>query len=136
MEIMEAKELRIGNIVSDDENNVVRIEKICSGIIHEFAKVSRFSERRNRLIYASNIFPIALTKDVLSDFGFIKREGNNICWDLGDFMIGWYGNSFATWVVELKQGNNKAHIHTQIKSVHQLQNLYFALMDEDLEINI
>lgn len=144
---MEATSLRIGNLVTINNPKHHPRMKDIPVLVEAIERrpdlkdMGGYSLSLNDDLYNYSqaicfIEPIPLTKEILLKCGFKKREGNNICWDLGDFMIGWYGNSFATWVVELKQGNNKVHFHSQIKSIHQLQNLYFALTGQELPINL
>ena len=126
-----ANELRVGNwYTSTKWQKPVRCELSDIAEIHH-----RLEGAEEKYANVDEIFQsIPLSKEWLKKFGFKKREGNNICWDLGNFMVGWYGNSYATWVVGLTQENNELFYHSQIKSVHQLQNLYFSLTGEELTI--
>jgi hypothetical protein len=70
--------------------------------------------------------PIELTEDILIKCGFVEVI-NNFEWDLPD-------HSFP---VKRKRGTNhfKAlYQGVEIKYLHQLQNLYFALKGEELNI--
>ena len=78
--------------------------------------------------------PILLTEEWLVKFGFEKRSGNNICWDLGDFMIGWYGNKYATWRIEYLSNERTSEIYSHIDAVHELQDIYSLLTGEELTI--
>jgi len=126
---MKATELRIGNWVTF--SNMITSDRY-------YQITGRFFSGFNgpdNLDITPYYKPILLTDGWLVKFGFIKRDGNNICWDLGSFMIGWYGNKYATYIISLKQENNNLNFHSKIKYVHQLQNLYFALTGKELTIN-
>ena len=106
---MEAKELRIGNYLIHD------------GYFIKSYSVDGFI---NVIKNIDNYEPIPLTEEWLVKFGFNKLEG----WDdmyyfqIGDFQIYEYnvsGYEFDDF---------------GIKHVHQLQNLYFALTNEELTI--
>lgn len=120
---LSAKDLRIGNYyrldksVSIDEN-VLRLEM--SDI------------RANRNI-CKLINPIPLTKEWLLKFGFEKSEvtENIHTWSNHSIAINTYSKEkvvfyWLRWYQHPKQ--------SRIKYVHQLQNLYFALTGEELEI--
>ena len=118
---MEAKELRIGNYVLDRGNKLI--------LIDHWEYKDKISSRRENIFHPLTEFvdylkPIPLTEEWLVKFGFDKLEG----WDdmyyfqIGDFQIYEYnvsGYEFDDF---------------SIKHVHQLQNLYFALTNEELII--
>lgn len=111
---MEAKELRIGNLVNRDGKNIV----INSGY-----------EIDN---YEGQYKPIPLTEEWLLKFGFeikLKLSGHN----------GFYLNGFyiikSNYVFELLIEGSSV-ILSKIKFVHQLQNLYFALTGQELTIKV
>lgn len=133
---MNIKELRIGNMVQltdkwfADNPELYNTPKVFT--IEYFGYDHLSKEHYVNGYHVDYIEGVLLTKEILQNHDFEKREGNNICWDLGDFMIGWYGNDFATWVVEIKQYHHVTKFHSQIKHLHQLQNLYFELTKEEL----
>ena len=116
---MEAKELRIGNYgkeITHSTNRVVRVKK------------DHFEDMVRGEI---DLFPIPLTEEWLVKFGF-ELEDEKIYYHLDsyeDIYITKTSYSFsiynATHFTNIKQG---------IKHVHQLQNLYFALTNEELTI--
>lgn len=114
---MKASELRIGNIV---EQGI--IELIVSSLI----------QVRDTIYESEVIEPIPLTEEWLLKFGF-------------DFSIDtWYLKGFAIWETECgdKKGNEYmgffyelrevGMMDREIKYVHELQNLHFALTGEEL----
>ena len=76
-----------------------------------------------------NIEPIPLTEEWLVKFGFEKEMFSN------DFSFGDFELNFVNDFFEFYYGKDNV---IKIKSIHQLQNLYFALTNEELtfkEIN-
>ena len=129
---MNANELRIGNYVYDDNGEIVQVEQINSDKIHKFVTVSR-----GKLIYSSNIYQISLTKELLFKCGFGQQflsdpqEFNVLsAYKNGGFEILKFNDEEVFFYVDWS-GNR-----TCIKSLHQLQNLYFALNGKELEIKL
>ena len=115
---MKASELRIGNsIMQDDELVFVtwwRLELM----------------EKNKIEYN----PIPLTEEWLLKLGFKYKK-----WD--DHFIIKNGNYFNSikkyddgWYYNTDESEATCYYLTTIKYVHQLQNLYFALTSEELEI--
>ncbi len=123
---MKANELRIGNYVymdmSIDDIEVVRLK---IGDLASFA------------IEARELYPIPLTEEWLLKFGFEfykKQVSLNVGGELFNYAV---KNEIIIWT-DLKTGwtldgriNRKTH---WLNSVHQLQNLYFALTGEELKL--
>lgn len=110
---MKANELRIGNYVYLSDKN--KVWQILDG--HEIDECDNnpFSE------------PIHLTEEWLVNFGFEKHG------------IEWWGKGFCLEVYKDKlyySGGEGLHIVIDLKYVHQIQNLYFALTGKELEISI
>ena len=101
---MEAKELMINNWVY----NTYR---------HEYKVLHLHGKKRNAYT------PIPLTEEWLVKFGFEENSTS-------------FTNSIAyPCIVKLKNQSNCIFYNSlQIKHVHQLQNLYFALTNEELTI--
>ena len=82
-------------------------------------------------IYETDLEPIELTEEILLKCGFEKRED-------GDYNLFKYSevdivicSDFSSWKCD---GINFSVNY--IKYLHQLQNLYFALTNKELEINL
>jgi|DEB0MinimDraft_10_1074344.scaffolds.fasta_scaffold03054_9 hypothetical protein len=120
---MKASELRIGNWVYISNVGEVQVEGVDYGIMHN---IHRYEE--------DSVVGIPLTEEWLEKFGFEKVTDKDnvygrhfyrlnqvdIFWDLDDG--GW-----------LPFGFNVSN-SVDFCYVHQLQNLYFALTGEELEI--
>lgn len=120
---MKATDLRIGNYVN-------RIGSITNITAIEYHKdLSYVCTPISGSITENQIEPIQLTEEWLIKFGFKRNE-----------RIG----SFDTYIVLMKESlsvNNKMGMYfknqrvpNNIKYVHQLQNLYYALTGEELTI--
>lgn len=112
---MKTSELRIGNYITqpNGDNSVFRLEA-------EDEEVNTYP--------IEYISPIPLTEDWLVKFGFIDDQ---ISFELNGFMLGWYRNDEFYY---LPTNQITVRNKIQIKYVHQLQNLYFALTGEELTI--
>ena len=113
---MKASELRIGNLISwissGDLEKVIKIE---------FKYVNDVSE--------SDLNPIELTPEYLLKFGFkkgCKYSNDGYTFPCGDFFF--YDNLF-----DVLEGCGGRCISI-VKSVHSLQNLYFALTGKELKL--
>ena len=116
---MKANELRIGNLVKDSFG-VIEIsitgESYFEKTIYDFGKIE----------FASIYEPIPLTEEWLLKFGFEKKKGyyDRYYYSIDGMDIRIDADMFETEVGEC--------LYKTIKYVHQLQNLYFAINDEEL----
>jgi len=135
---MEAKELRIGNVVfvenekhrpnSKNTDHIV----INVGLIDCRVKNTLTGEEFGQ--YYKFIKPIPITEDWLLKFGFELSLNN------------WYGgkgihvNGRVIWLMKVDY-DKKYRVHLtdtsicHVKHVHELQNLYFALTGKELQIS-
>jgi hypothetical protein len=121
--MIKANELRIGNYFN--YNNiafkVVKIENKYIGLDKE----DDFGNYAN----IEDIEPISITKEILLKCGFKKLGNDN--YSIGRINLGLnYNISIDIDYVPIHCLNGK------IKYLHQLQNLYFALTNEELKINL
>lgn len=117
---MRVEELRVGNFVRH-EGNVKEIANI-------IGKVSKSVEFMSwKKVHISNIEPIELTEEILLKCGFEPTYfvSNN---KLASYRI--YNIDF------LNPDFTLVWFKTKIEYLHQLQNLYFALTNKELEINL
>jgi len=110
---MKVTELRLGNFVFDEFGNV---EQLTIDALRAYLRLSKYNQMDCK--------PIPLTEEWLERFGF--EEDDSVGWlkrfDKSDsFFI---DLSFMYW------GENSV----KLTHVHQLQNLYFALTGEELEL--
>ncbi len=102
---MKANELRIGNYVHMDMSiDDIEVVRLKIGDLALFA------------IEARELYPIPLTEEWLLKFGLMSIKTELGLWNNGDAIYFNYGFEKSI----------------QLKYVHQLQNLYFALTGEEL----
>jgi hypothetical protein len=108
---MEANELRIGNYVYT--GNLV---------VKSYSADGLYNLTRNIEDDNSKITPIPLTEEWLLNFGLSKNNG--------------YPYKFLNGFIKIRNGfyfYKYYHLDIELKYVHQLQNLYFALTGEELK---
>ena len=125
---MTAQELRIGNYVQDLVGAPCRVRAINEGGIS--IKCGGYSAS------VEMFKPIELTEEVLLKCGFMKNASNDyVILDLFKLSlhysygkpVGWmFFIKSLDWIIVNRQNS--------IKYFHQLQNLYFALTNKELEI--
>tara|TARA_R110000796_G_C14364505_1_gene413233 strand:+ start:311 stop:688 length:378 start_codon:yes stop_codon:yes gene_type:complete len=124
---MKAKELRLDNL----------IRHIALGDNVKVSQVTKYFISADGITFNLEEFePIPLTKEWLLKFGFEYKESDIYIIITGKFIIavgsdGSYGlcNNKDSW--DRGESFNNREI---LNHVHQLQNLYFALTGEELEI--
>lgn len=138
---MQATEFRVGNYVYVAYSG--SYEKI-RGIIEKEANLElygchyhgflfKYPNVGNKVIEQENCEAILLTKETLQQSGFVKAEKHD---PFGGFLIQlWEGYSLRLRWNENKWTFDYYGYEIRIKYVHQIQNLYFALAGEELNIN-
>lgn len=117
MFLMEAKELRIGNWYEHNGE----YKQVSPNTIVEVWEAKRLWCK-----------PIPLTTEILEKAGFKKIEGIGWeCYNLTNYDISVYLNGFAT-IRTYDEDADKF----PCKYLHQLQNLYYALTGEELDIKL
>lgn len=130
------KELRLGNLVytikKSDVMEVVRIETSAFNKFNGFDDYQIILENTLKKVYyeTNNITPILLTKEWLIKFGFNETSYG--------WINGYIFNKFGI-SIEVDYQNNifLGMNNTKIKKldyVHQFQNLYYLLTDEELKL--
>lgn len=113
---MKAQELRIGNWVEGEYGSTEPFQVDANDI--------------SKVYYGGyELDPIPLTEEWLLTFGFEKPAHSWIC---DKFHLSEWDDYPLNWCVALNKNN--AILVDKLKYVHQLQNLYFALTGEELEI--
>lgn len=128
--IRPVSDYRIGNLVLDEDGELCKIEQLSSEKMECFQQVSTIKTQSCISDkYPSNIYAIELTEEWLIKFGFEKI---------------WFGYEIISTGIEiepLKNGDyticinsNEYHVGESFKYVHQLQNIFFALTNKELEL--
>jgi len=141
---MDAKDLRIGNLVTDEFydsfETIFEVESIDDkGInlsIQDDGKSAEIADRWIKPEYTFDLlFGIPLTEDWLIKFGFDKLENDiptyfkcfgNLIEDDYEFSFNIYVDSELNYFITVFGRK------IIIKYVHQLQNIYFAITEEEL----
>lgn len=119
--MINANELRIGDIILYDEDNlyckVLTIDTL--GMTVDFMKNGEIE-----WLEYENFSPIPLTPKILEKCGF------------DNYRVGLWGNTYSLGVIKLLK-DKEIYIlvdipKCEITSLHQLQNLYFALTNTEL----
>lgn len=139
MKAINEKELRLGNLIlgiyytEDDEGEEIEHDDICEVLAinngDHFADYSIYVDSKSDTEIFSSFHPIPLTEEWLVKLGFERIENNWKCLNLQFATISWERLAGLTLSFE-KESIYLPHI----KSVHQLQNLYFALTGQELTI--
>jgi hypothetical protein len=110
---IEVGELRLGNWVSD-------LSKHDGGRVVQVAQIFKGSDYSN---YWKNVHPVKLTEEILLKCGFNFNNENRLEWIKGSFNLEKKEEEFYFEVY--------SH-YNEVKYLHQLQNLYFALTGQEL----
>jgi len=123
MDNLRGKELRIGNYIGFGSLycKVIEIQKECF-YVEDIIEKQEFKNTTFKLE------PIQLTEELLLKCGFELNNGcfifNNGCFELR------YDNGSFYFIIE------NQHLYLEINSLHQLQNIFFALTNKELKINL
>lgn len=126
---MKVRELRIGNLIYNERNNVGIVKIIYPNRVECEIEEPEWAFGKDRLQEIFNFKPIPLTEEWLMRFGFIKDEWSFI-FPINNgntaYSIDWYGDKLGfAYAGDITK-------ETWIYYVHQLQNLYFALTGKEL----
>jgi len=131
---MEASSLRIGNyiklsqeartLLKEDQQGFIEVRDINSSYINAWSDMGASGG-------ISNPEPIPLTEQWLLKFGFENYKGKwfRLYYSNERYLLFGLNNCH----IEMCLGD-KTTAQAPVKHVHQLQNLYFALVGEELEI--
>ena len=129
--MIKTKDLRLGNYVTDNSGFTMYVVGI-----YEDTVLLNFKGNDGDVweVYEKDLKPIALDKEMLlklgykvyvSDNGWDRYSKKGIDFHLSPLISGGYIPSFHI--------NGEYHI---VKYLHQLQNLFYALTQKELEINL
>jgi hypothetical protein len=137
--MINAIELRIGNLVSigTEDKKLLAVEKIgktgINGCLvrHEYMDSEGVvSEPTFEKIKFEDLQPAPLTTDII--LSAVEQAGGVVIIDRNTFTISIAGVEI-TWPLDDKGGIAP---HSKHKYVHQLQNIYFALTSQELEVKL
>ncbi len=138
--MINSKHLRIGNLVEDEILGIVPVVAVSNNAVFVSTtnmKVDRSLETLDRQLSLLDIKPIPITSEILEKVGMKIRFPGRIDCNIWD----WDNN--PSWdktftLAKTKEGWRylPAPGAIPIKFIHQLQNLYFSLTGEELEIKM
>lgn len=126
-------ELRVGNLVSD----VWASPHSMYPVVLLGAKSCKYGGVRSGKPLScsySNLMPIPITINVLQKAGFVNLSGyvsDVLSNSDGSCSVQIRGNKARVWVDDIDLDRFQ-----EVKSMHQLQNLYFALTGKELDIKL
>jgi hypothetical protein len=131
---MKTNELRIGNYVLDG----ALIQQVCAiddGAYINSEKIAFRTDEYGQWLWLNfdNIKPISLTPEILEKCGF-KESYNYKTFYKDQFRITIHKNGNTLTTTPCNNGDGRRL--KNIKYLHQLQNLYFAHTEEELEIDL
>jgi hypothetical protein len=131
---MKANELRIGNWIKY-EDKLVQVVQLSSLMI-----LCKRDENQFLVNCAPKEFqPIELTEEVLVKIGFVKENGVNRMYNKRCVVSYYIGNFYKELVIEVRRENGfykNNMVHYDIKYLHELQNAYNLLTNEELEVEL
>jgi hypothetical protein len=132
-------DLRVGNFVKDEVLGLCEIESIFKqGQVEVSVKNVALDGKigkRYFILNTDSIKPIPLTEEWLLKFGFSVINENSAGKRYGYVIGGIFSSdlTFSFWKTT-KESGKFFRRDLELKSVHQLQNVYFALIGSELQI--
>ena len=137
---MKASELRIGNLIKYKKGHIGPITMIQQSDrlpVEAYIEVEH-NYLRGGVFEINQFYPIPITREAVADFfgltetddhdnHIVKSRPNNTCQDITVWIASEGG------IAHVYVGDNQGATVT-IHSIHELQNVYFALTKEELEI--
>ena len=122
---MEANEIRVGNWLNDPRQYDPKF----------FPKTDNgyFKATARDIQYADEFEPIKLTEEILLKCGFYKTGITELYLLTDTINISWFEEDPT--VIEINSENIYSYI-VNCEFLHQLQNIYWCLVGEELEINL
>ena len=130
--MIEAQDLRIGNFIQSGKG----IYKAIS-ISHHEGETDLITVANDGLViaYACIYKPIPITEEWLLKFGAVKYNGNRFYLDIKDTLQLFWNIGYDYFICEFSSRSTHVCYFNDIKYIHQLQNLYFALTQKELIFN-
>ena len=124
--MIKANELRIGNYLQGDPLSIPRLQMYHNGI----TAITGFGISAIENGNITSLKPIPLTIEILKNCGFVNRF--DIYYTINNII------SFTSFEGSIAESFicGDAKIKCKIKYLHQLQNLFFALTNEELKIGL
>lgn len=142
--MIQANELRRNNKVYWKER-VIIVDCIHPKVISEFGAIRESANNTydRKFIKCEELEPIPLTEDILLDYGFEKLDKlpSTFIMKIETYSLSptikfyaYIDNTNTVSYIRLVQGNNRKGNMIQVNSLHKLQNLFFVLTGEELDL--
>jgi hypothetical protein len=119
--MIDVKQLRVGNIIKTKDGNLPY------WVITEEDLIT-ILQAEDRSIY----LPVKLDDEMLERLGFHKHNNSYVEDDFTENNSRFY---FSIWInYDEEFTYNSSEFNVELKSVHQLQNLYFDLKNKELQL--
>ena len=125
---MKTQDLRIGNYVNHICNDELVTDVIADVGYHLLSSPKSITSRKDSDVI-KELKPIPLTEEWLLKFGFVNDGYSEWMKDRYTLDCEYTDKGVYNFVID-----NRTYLDIDIKHVHQLQNLYFALTGEELTI--
>lgn len=137
---MDVKELRIGNLIKDDECIIVVVEALSgdNALVNGYGENEVLFSKKGYpdVLFESEIHPIELTEELLFKCGFVAKSVHS------NFVLGELELESCYRNIETNErscfyfgGNIPDFMKIRIEYLHQLQNLIYALTGEELNVS-
>lgn len=123
---LRAQDLRIGNWVEEPVLGLVKVHELLNSFAGLMKETTLFS------INYENINPILITEEILLKCGF---DLIGTSYFIKSLPIIYFSKPYVEAEHLLGKANCGDKL-TSVKYLHQLQNLYFALTGQELEVNL
>lgn len=139
--MIKANELRVGNLL-DNGHNIVQVTSISLDIDDEYTStigVCKYGEQRNEVIineaaFGIEVKPIPLAPAWLGMCGFVKDRNG---WNKPGTQFSLTEKFYPCWLDRMLWPQDVPDFkHQSLQYLHQLENLFFALTGEDLQIKM
>ena len=135
---MDVKELRVGNLVKDDECIIVVVEALSgdNALVNGYGENEVLFSKKGypNVLFESEIYPIELTEEMILKCGFTRKETSLVfVFQMPEFNATiqiWNGNEYASIC-----RSGIAAYRFECKYLHQLQNIYFSLTGKELDVS-
>jgi hypothetical protein len=125
--MIDPKELRIGNLITQGGGHILEVTSILTHGVQCFNKTYGF--KTSRFLW-DELIPIPITPEWLVRFGFKGQKGLfETYYELADFEYHSGDKKFG-----ISYGEDNLYCIYDIQYIHQLQNIYFALTGQELTV--
>lgn len=127
--MIDKKQIMLGNLLYWQGDEIGKVEAIL-----QYSAFIRDKEDTLNEVKYHRLEPISLTPEILERLGFVKVQGKEDIYRREQLQL--YHGLHTTMCYTRYNAYEYCYLGTTIKSLHQLQNLYFALTGQELQITL